>query len=303
MKRLIILIIFLSTTINLFAQSNLQIVDPTKRWSYMEWQNWSPPWVKFPYYVKFFGDTIINQFEYLKIWETEEEDSTNWYQRGFIRSDSNGNVYIRNLINYEGLVYKFDVNPGDTFSVSNPFHFYDFVAEVEEVDQVYIEPANEYRKRIKITDYEGNSWGEEEYWIEGIGSLAGILTSGFHLYSLTGGVHDALCQWQNDSLVYSNPGFDFCFNIVSTPEISDKPIFIDINPNPLINKSQLVIKGLPDANYKLMINDIYGKNIYEYSIQQNKDILLDRRLFKSGLYIITLFDGNNIIARRKLIVQ
>jgi len=210
---------------------------------------------------------------------------------------------MRNLINNEGLVYKFDVNPGDTFSVSNPFHIYDFVAEVAEVDQVYIEPANEYRKRIKITDYEGNSWGEEEYWVEGIGSLAGILTSGFHLYSLTGGVHDALCQWKNNVLIYSNPSFNFCFNIVSTPEMTDESTEIIIQPNPLMNKSYIVVKGLHFNNYQLEIRDIYGKNVCEYSIQQNKNIILDRGLFKSGLYIITLVDGNNIIARKKLIVQ
>lgn len=304
MKSIIFTIVILALAVSLIAQSNLQIVDPAKRWSYMEHQSWAPPlWVRFPYYVKFSGDTTINQLNYLKIWETDEEDSTNWYQQGFIRSDSNGDIYMRDLIDNEGLVYKFDVNPGDTFSVSNPFHIYDFVAEVAEVDQVFIGPANEYRKRIKIIDYEGISWGEEEYWIEGIGSMAGIITSGFHLYSLTGGVHDALCQWQNNSLVYSNPGFNFCFNIVSTPEISDEPIGISINPNPLKNKSKVVIEGLADANCTLLISDMYDKKIIEYNFKYSKEITIERRLFNSGLYIISLIDRNNIIARKKLIVQ
>jgi len=288
--------------INLEAQ-NPAIVDPAKRWSYFEHDGWLPWNYHVSYYVKFSGDTIINQLNYLKIWESIDENYLNWYHRGFIRSDTNGNIYLRNLLNEEGLAYKFDVNPGDTFSVINPFHFYTFIAEVEEVDQVYIEPANEYRNRIKIIDYEGNSWGDEEYWIEGIGSLAGILHSGFHLYSLTGGEYDVLCQWVNNTLEYSNQSFNFCFNIVSTPEISDEPISISIQPNPLVKKSQIIIKGVPDEKYKLVINDIYGKNTCEYNIQQNKDILLDRGLFKNGLYIIALFDGNNIIARKKLIVQ
>lgn len=303
MRSLIILVISSSIVINLCAQSNLQIVDPSKRWSYMEWQDWSPPWVIFPFYVKFSGDTTIDQLNYLKIWETDEEDDTNWYQRGFIRSDTNGDIYMRNLIDNEGLVYKFDVNPGDTFSISNPFHYYDFVAEVEEVDQVYIEPANEYRKRIKIIDYEGNSWGEEEYWIEGIGSMAGIITSGFHLYSLTGGVHDALCQWQNNSLVYSNPGFSFCFHTVSTPENYKEQISISIIPNPLVKKSQIVVGGLTNANFRIVINDIYGNIIYDNNFQQSDNISLEKQEFNTGLFIIAIIQNNSVVARKKLIVQ
>jgi hypothetical protein len=303
MKRLIILVIFLSTTINLFAQSNLQIVDPAKRWSYMEWQPWSPPpFVKFPFYIKFSGDTIINQSEYLKIWETNEEDSTYWYQKGFIRSDSNGDVYLRDMINNEGLAYKFDVVPGDTFSISNPFHFYNFIAEVDEVDQVFIEPANEYRKRIKIIDYEGNSWGEEEYWIEGVGSLAGIITSGFHLYSLTGGVDDALCQWQNNSLVYSNPGFNFCFNTVSTNEIkATEPA--TIFPNPLLTHSTISLNIPYNKNMKIEILDIHGKLIQKFQDIQTNKIILNRSQFSKGVYIISILNDNEIIARKKLLVQ
>jgi hypothetical protein len=147
-------------------------------------------------------------------------------------------------------------------------------------------------------------WAGEEYWIEGVGSLAGIIVSGADIVQQTGwAMYDALCQWSNDTLVYSNPEYNSCFIIVSTTEIPNESIEIIIQPNPLVKKSQIVINGLPDAKYKLVINDTYGKNVCVYSIQQNKSIILDRGLFKSGLYIITLFDGNNVIARKKLIVQ
>ncbi len=85
--------------------------------------------------------------------------------------------------------------------------------------------------------------------------------------------------------------------------MTDESTEIIIQSNPLVNKSYIIVKGLHFDNYQLEIRDIYGKNVCEYNIQQNKDILLDRGLFKSGLYIITLFDGNNVIARKKLIVQ
>ena len=302
MKRIIYTIVFLSIIFNLFAQDDLQIVDPAKRWSYYIYANF-PPWYKQSYYVKFAGDSTINQMNYLKVWESDDEQYTEWYQRGFIRSDTNGNIFLRDLVNNEGLSYKFDVNPGDTFSLFNPFHFYIYTAEVLDVDSVYIEPVNEYRKRIKITDYEGTIYAQDEYWIEGIGSLAGILCSGFHVYSLTGSFCDALCQWKNNNLVYSNPDYNSCFIIVSTLEMTDESTEIIIQPNPLVDKSYIIVKGLHFCNYQLGIRDIYGKNVCVYNIQQNKDIILDRGLFKRGLYIITLIDGNNVIARKKLIVQ
>ncbi|MCD4665163.1 MAG: T9SS type A sorting domain-containing protein [Bacteroidales bacterium] len=303
MKRGFLTIVFLSVIFDLFAQDNLQIIDPSKRWSYCFHDSFIPWNFYMSYYVKFSGDTTINQLNYLKIWESEDEQYSEWYQRGFIRSDTNGNIFLRNLVNNEGLSYKFNVNPGDTFTVFNPFHYYIYTAEVLYVDSVYVEPVNEYRKRIKITDYEEPTYAQEEYWIEGIGSMAGILNSGYHVYTLTGGLVDALCQWKNNSLVYSNPSFSFCFNIVSTLEMTDESTEIFIQPNPLVNKSYIVIKGLHFDNYQLEIRDIYGKNVCRYNIQQNKDMILDRGLFKSGLYIITLIDGNNVIARKKLIVQ
>ena len=85
--------------------------------------------------------------------------------------------------------------------------------------------------------------------------------------------------------------------------MTDESTEIIIQPNPLVNKSCIVIKGLHFDNCQLEIRDIYGKHVCRYIIHQNKDILLDRELFKSGLYIITLIDGNNVIARKKLIVQ
>lgn len=304
MKRIIYTLVFLSLILNLTAQSNLEIVNSSKRWTYMEHQSWVPSnWVRFSYHIKLYQDTIINQINYLKIWESNDQYFSSWYPKGFIRSDTNGNVFLRNLANEEGLVYKFNVNPGDTFSVSNPFHIYDFIAEVAEVDQVYIAPANEYRKRVKIIDYEGISWGDEEYWIEGIGSMAGIITSGFHLYSLTGGEHDALCQWQNNSLVFSNPEFSSCFYLmVSNPEIKDFEL-VNIYPNPMVSQTRISLNLENEKNITIEIQDIRGKFIARFEATSSNDIILNRDQFINGVYVVCIKNNNEIIARKKLLVQ
>jgi len=303
MKRIIYIIVFLSIVFNLFAQDNLQLIDTSKMWSSWRGGSWLPPEYRISSYHKFQDDTLINQKSYKKIWESLDEQQTNWELKGFIRSDTIGNIYARDLLNYEGLIYNFDVQVWDTFTLCNPFNeWLVFQVLVIEIDSTFIIPANQFRKRIKL---QGNDiWAGEEYWIEGIGSSAGILQSGADIVQQTGwAMYDALCQWHNDTLVYSNPEYSSCFIIVSTPEVTDEAPEIIIQPNPLVNKSYIIVKGLHFDNFQLEIRNIYGKNVCEYSIQQNKDILLDRRLFKSGLYIITLIDGNNVIARKKLIVQ
>lgn len=302
MKRILLIFIILSTFIQLGAQ-NYGLLDTTNRWSYMIYQSWGT-WYKESYHIKFSGDTTINQMNYLKMWECDDEFGYDWYLRGYGRSDTSGDIYFRSTNGWEGLAYRFDVNPGDTFTVANPYYVYNFTAEVLEIDSVFVEPVNEYRKRIKISDFDSTTWAEEEYWIEGIGSLAGIINSGFHVHLLTGAEYTALCQWENDSLVYSHPVWNSCYYTwVGTSELTEKPIEILIKPNPMADKSHIKLKGLHLGKYQLEITDMFGKVMRQYSAQQDEKITIHRGTFSSGLYLITLYDGNTIIGRKKLLVQ
>lgn len=267
-------------------------------------QPWSPNWYKDSYYIKFSGDTSINQMNYIKMWECDDEFGYDWYLKGYGRSDSNGDIYFRSTSGWEGLAYRFDVNVGDTFTIANPFHPDEFTVEVLEIDTVIVEPASSNRKRIKISTYDSTFWGGEEYWIEGIGSLAGIINSGFHVYLLTGAEFTALCYWKNNNLIYSNPAWNSCYYTwVGTPELAIKPAEIIIQPNPLVTKSHITLKGFHEDNYLLEITDMFGKRIKQYLIQQDEEISLHRGIFSSGLYMVTLFDGKKIIARKKLLIN
>lgn len=302
MKRTILIFSILFILIQLGAQ-NYGIVDPTNRWSYMIYQSWGF-WYKQSYYIKFSGDTTINQLNYLKMWESDDELCTDWYLKGYGRTDTNGDIYFRSLTSWEGLAYRFNVNPGDTFTIANPYYPDIFTAEVLEIDTVFIEPINEYRKRIKLSDFDSTTWAEEEYWIEGVGSLAGIINSGFHVHLLTGCEYTTLCQWKNLNLIYSNPDYNSCFyTFVSDSEIASESPEIIIQPNPLIDKSHITLKGFHDNNYHLEITDMFGNIVRKYKIQQDNDFTIHRAKLSSGLYIISLSSRNNIIARKKLIVQ
>ncbi len=52
MKKFIITSALVSWMLILSAQSNLQIVDPAKKWTYLSYQPWSPNFYKQSYYVR-----------------------------------------------------------------------------------------------------------------------------------------------------------------------------------------------------------------------------------------------------------
>jgi hypothetical protein len=301
MKKVIITSILLSYILILSAQSNLHIVDPAKKWTYLSYQPWSPNFYKQSYYVRMAGDTLINQKNYLKIWETENSLMIDWYVIGYAREDTNGDVYFKRNTE-EGLAYKFNVSVGDTFTMNNPFHMLTFTAEILAIDTINVEPSNLDRKRIKLSEY-NSTWSGEEYWIEGVGSMAGIIWSGNGVVPLTGEELYSLCQWDYNLLVYSNPEWDDCFITVSTEEIQETEPGIFIQSNPLIDQSIVSVKSPNSKNLSIHVHDIFGKLIQTYPVDQDGKIVLHRSQFKSCLYIISLKDGNKTIAREKLLIQ
>jgi hypothetical protein len=303
MKKVIITSVMLCYILILSAQSNLPIVDPAKKWTYMFYL-FEPPWITYfdSYYTRFGGDTIINQIDYLKIWESGDDPPEIWNLKGFAREDTNGKVYFRSNNNDEGLAYRFDITVGDTFTMNNPFHGISFTAEVLEDDSVFIEPLNEKRRRLKLEEYDP-VWTYEEYWIEGLGSMAGIVYSGEHMIPFTGGYLTALCSWYNNSVVYSNPEFNSCFITVSTQDIQEEKNDLIIQPNPLVCQSFVSYDDINRTDLILEIRDILGNLILTTHYGNAKKIILYRSQFQSGIYIVSLLDENNILARKKLIVN
>jgi hypothetical protein len=123
MKKSGITICLLASMIFAIAQDNLQLIDTSKMWS--SWRGGSniPPEYRISTYHKFQDDTLIDQTSYKKIWESQDEQHIDWELKGFIRSDTNGDIYVRDQLNYEGLIYRFNVQVGDTFTIFNPFNF------------------------------------------------------------------------------------------------------------------------------------------------------------------------------------
>ncbi len=158
------------------------------------------------YNVKFSSDTIINNVNYSRVWRTYDKNKQQWSKIGFVREDSSG-VYFMNNEMKEGLIYDFNVKPNEIIRINNPY--LNLEEPIEAVVKSVTDTLISGKTRRKITLK--NGWNATEVWIEGIGSLSGIIDSGLPLSLIVGSNPYLICYFDNETLEFSNPEYDSCF--------------------------------------------------------------------------------------------
>lgn len=227
---------------------------------------------------------------------------SDWELYGFIQKDGH-KYYMRNLINEEGLVYDFDVSLGDIVSIDNPFGFMPIYAEVVNIDSVLVLPENKYRKRIKL--YESENFFYEEYWIEGIGSMAGITASGWDMTLLTGGDdYTLLCFYESDVLTYLSTIYSTCFfPNVGVDDFEDHNFEFSIYPNPVTTSSivKLNVSHFDDLNF--WIYNYQGKLLAEKNLQPSDSFEINASDFLPGIYLISVMIDGQVYKSDKFVIQ
>ncbi|MES2379537.1 MAG: MbnP family protein [Bacteroidota bacterium] len=71
-----------------------------------------------------------------------------------------------------------------------------------------------------------------------------------------------------------------------------------VYPNPSTGKFSIDLSQLPQVN-KIVVNNILGQNVLEQKSQSSSEINLTAK----GIYIVSLFDNNNLVGTRKLVVE
>lgn len=301
MKVIIISLLILGLSFSVRSQYNTQLIDSTKYWSIAHQPCPGCGGILYSYYIKFQGDTVINSSIYTKILQSYDEYMEDWELYGFIKEEE-GKYYLRNLAGEDGLAYDFTVDIGDTITMKNPFGFTSIYAEIINIDSVFIEPANEYRKRITLFEYE-NFWLEEQ-WIEGIGSLAGITESGSDLSLLTGGDdYSLLCYYENSDLSYKTDLYPLCFYpIMGVHSNNFASVAATLIPNPVIDNSTLKLDGYDQKNLTIKILDIRGKIIEVLHITMPAEVEISSGKLNKGLYFYQVFEESKILISEKFIV-
>ncbi len=304
MRTIIFTFSFLVLLINLLkGQEYDPIIDNTKVWSTLS-GGYGLFAVECCYqtsFIKFSDDTIIENNICKKVIRSADSLKT-FYTIGFIR-EINKRIYFTNLKYETGLIYDFNIRPGDTAKVVidnyslGAIHdtvFYNSTFIVTKVDT--FEYASKKRLRLTLNDIDHHT---KEQWIEGIGSISGILSSGYASTGWAGGFWELLCVSQLNNLIYFNTERKSCYLVDKTgiPNIGNSNYFT-VYPNPA--KKMITITGLQITNgANFIIFDLSGEVIFNSIINSN---IISLPNLKSNIYFYRIVTINNEI-NGKLIIK
>ncbi len=180
MKQKLLLVIILLFHFHFFAQDYEPILDVNKQWNILSTSmNFEGPDDLFDtYIIRIEDEVIINGIPYFEI------------NGLFMREEVDGNVYMINNNGSESKVYDFNLEIGDTIDLPG-FTSESRIWNVINVEFVTIHDI--VRKKITL-DFSGN----EEIWLEGIGSLKGLIYSGTLIIDNS---TDLLCYYKDNELL------------------------------------------------------------------------------------------------------
>ena len=155
------------------------------------------------YFIKLMGDTTINGLGYKKIMKSDDALHSKWTVNGCIREEqATGKVFtFNNSAGKDMLLYDFSLKIGDSILTGDGQSY----AKVTKVINGTFGNSTVIRKQICF--FNSNA---DPLWIEGIGSLWGVL-EGLNSFYTTGADHKLVCYSENEQLIYHNPEFSNCF--------------------------------------------------------------------------------------------
>ncbi|MBR1775223.1 MAG: T9SS type A sorting domain-containing protein [Bacteroidales bacterium] len=258
------------------AQVSKNIVDSTKVWH----DGLIYPGGISTFTFQFGEDTIYNDRTYKQLIA-----SSHYYVSYSLlfREDSN-RVYFVNLgwkDSKEYLIYDFNLEVGDTVTIRGltQISFWeDTFYEVKSTDTIIIN-GTPLKHLILIDKY-----NRELEWIEGIGSLSGLLHRDGSW--VDGATHELLCFSQDGEVLYQSytaKQYNECFIEAALDEIDNYDV--SIFPNPTENKVYITT---PRPMF-VIISNTEGRKLFRKNL--NTSDTLDLTNLKSGVYILTFSDG------------
>lgn len=269
------------------------LTQPGNQWNVAVFATFSPNTGSFR--LKIEGDTLINNLHYKKIYRSGSASGDDWNALpDFIREDFSGKIFLKEQSMPEFLLYDFTLIEGDTFHATGAC-----AAVVTAVDSVNLADGTR-RKRLKLVRADAQTFGDENFWIEGIGSTGGLLT---HFWGLcfTDYPEFLLCFHENDNLQFQPEPSLSCF-IVSTDEISDEnKIKIYPNPAAAVLTVEMPESGTADI---FSVSDFTGKCLKTESINLGeKTINIPVNDLPPGIYLFQLNTGGRSLAVYKFAVM
>lgn len=266
-------------------------ISPDKTWNVFETKFLYPQGqVMITNILKFKEDTTINTVSYTKLYKSPDSTLINWELCGLCREESNRVFKWDDDLQTEILLYDFNLVQGDSIIIQDPYHFEDSLAiKVDTVE--YTSYFGFLRKTIQLTVYgffgsEANKCYEDT-WIEGIGSIYGLLR--FVPYCWIGVEHEELllCVYDTSGMVFqSEMASNFDCYIASGSGIEENAgQIVTVFPNPA--KDILHIDGA--CNSVIEIYSITGQ-LQKTLVSTDEKTLVSLSGFTNGIYIVKIIN-------------
>lgn len=240
------------------------------------------------------GDSSFNSHDYKKMWNYIHLTYETFFG-GLLREDSNRVYYLLPGEDEEGMLYDFNAETGDTCYIVNALGDYSpFPVYITNIDMV--EYFGVERTRWFLED----EYGNEDIWLEGIGSIYGPVHGmmpripPYEAYNL-------LCFFQADMLLYKREGYSNCVVTHTALDESTLNHGIQIFPNPA--RGTFRIKSTSLLIEKVELYDLTGRKLLEQKTESCiNECEVDVSGIKPGTYFCR-FSLNDFAVTQKLIIR
>lgn len=230
-------------------------------------------WTNWEYTFRADGDSVFNGLHYTKFSFSLDSVPQSWNHFALLREDSSKTYVIFADSVSELLLYQFDAQLWDTV-IQPAYHldgYYRYTGLiVTDIDTVSI--MGQMRRRLRVEDW--YSWGSPsaylywryEYWIEGIGSSAGLFSPGTHTNASSHTPTPFLfCFHQDNVLMYKDSVdylFSDCWNRRVFGDLDEQSTTdLEVFPNP--SQGQIRVEHYLDLPARVKIYDARGVLVFD----------------------------------------
>jgi len=145
---------------------------------------------------KFAGDSILDGLLYTKMITQKEQND--WEFHSLWRENKEGNIYFKNGLSKESVLYNFSLTEGDTFQLGD---------EEIVIDSIRLKSFGYTNRKFLFSHY-SIAPNVIITWVEKVGSLHAPHIS--DEYFLSGGSYILICFSEGDEHIYMNPNYTDC---------------------------------------------------------------------------------------------
>lgn len=286
MKRILILCILTILPVLLTFSQSLNLLSTGYTWSNFDQTFQTEDCCIFTYFIKFSSDSVLQATVYKKVLQSDDSIKNNWRTVGFVREDIQKGLYFRDMNNNEILLYHYNLKLNDTIKIPSVFSDEDSVSfVVKNIENVLIDGNIKQKYLLVYPEYHNFT----ETWIEGIGSLQGILNVGLQG---SGSDPKLLCCFKDDVLIYRNENYARCYYRQATTVEGDlhRQIVFKIIPNP--SDQEITIQFADEKQRKICI---YNSSGILVATLENKTTVINLSVsnFQPGIYFVVP-EGKNV---------